>query len=171
MSSSVAPSTLNGEQRFVLHHVGWDFYLRCGEEIGEQPSPRLSFSDGRLEFMVTGSTHEYFKKILAKLVEMVLFEMNLPVRSGGSFTIQREDLEKGFEPDECWWIASEPEMRGKEDVDFTVDPPPDLAIEVEISTSLVNRSYGGSMAGGCVFAVSQAAVLIKNDRTAMHFHS
>ena len=54
-------------------------------------------------------------------------------------TFQRDDLKKGFEPDECWWIVNESKVRGKDEFDFQRDPPPDLAIEIEISRSLVSR--------------------------------
>ncbi len=54
-------------------------------------------------------------------------------------TFQREDLQKSFEPDECWWIAHESEVRTMREFDFVKDPAPDLAIEVEITSSLTNR--------------------------------
>ncbi len=68
-----------------------------------------------------------------------MLECDIPVRSGGNMTFQRDDLEKGFEPDECWWIAHEARVRGQREFDFQIDPPPDLAIEIEMSRSLVNR--------------------------------
>jgi Uma2 family endonuclease len=89
--------------------------------------------------MITKAPHEFYRKMLAKLIEIIILELNIPVRSGGSMTFQRKDLEKGFEPDDCWWIAHETEVRGKREFDFQKDPPPDLAIEVEISRSLANR--------------------------------
>ena len=126
------------EQRFALGGIGWDFHLRCCDEIRDR-RVRLTFNEGKLEFMVTGSPHEFYKTMLAKLVEMIVFELNVPVRSGGSLTIQRADLQKGFEPNECWWIAGESAVRGKDELDFRTDPPPDLAVEVEMTASLANR--------------------------------
>jgi Uma2 family endonuclease len=127
-----------GEDRFLLTDVTWDFYKRFCDEVGERPI-HLTYSDGSLEIMITKAPHEFYKKLLAKLVENILLELNIPVRSGGSMTFQRDDLEKGFEPDECWWIANELSVRAKSDFDFLTDPPPDLAIEIEISRSLVSR--------------------------------
>jgi Uma2 family endonuclease len=131
-------TTAQGEERLLLRDIRWDFYLAFCEELGERPV-RLSFSQGMLEIMITKAPHEFFKTMLAKLVEIIIIERNIPVRSGGSMTFQRHDLEKGFEPDECWWITSEAEVRGKQEFDFAKDPPPDLAIEVEMSHSLVDR--------------------------------
>lgn len=133
-----APSIEIGEERFLLTGISWTFYLAFCEELGERRI-RLSFDRGSLEIMVTKSPHEYYKKMLAKLVEAIVLERDIPVRSGGSMTFQREDLQKGFDPDECWWIAHEAKVRAVRDFDFQNDPPPDLAIEVEITSSLVNR--------------------------------
>ena len=127
-----------GEERFLLSDISWGFYLAFCEEIGERPI-RLSYSEGLLEIMITHAPHEFYKTMLAKLIETIILERNLPVRSGGSMTFQRSDLEKGFEPDECWWIEHEAEVRSKREFDFQRDPPPDLAIEIEISRSLVSR--------------------------------
>ena len=138
MSIAEPISASTGEERLLIPDISWEFYKRFCEEIGERPL-RLSFSNGMLEIMITKAPHEFYKKVLAKLVESILLERDIPVRSGGSMTFQRDDLEKGFEPDECWWIANEAKVRGKAEFDFQQDPPPDLAIEVEISVSLVNR--------------------------------
>ncbi len=132
------PTRLDGEQRIGIQGVSYKFYKQFCDEIGEQPI-RLSYNEGCLEIMITKSPHEFFKKMLAKLVEATIFEMGVPVRSGGAMTFQRDDLEKGFEPDECWWIANESAVRKITDVDFTKNPPPDLAIEVEMSHSLAKR--------------------------------
>jgi Uma2 family endonuclease len=125
-----------GEERMLIGDISWDFYVAFCEEIGERPL-RLTYSSGMLEIMITKTPHEFYKKMLAKLIEVIILELDLPVRSGGSMTFQRKDLEKGFEPDECWWIEHEAEVRTKREFDFRRDPPPDLAIEM--SRSLVSR--------------------------------
>jgi Uma2 family endonuclease len=132
------PSPMVGEDRILLSDIRWDFYVAFCEEIGERPI-RLSYSDGLLEIMITHAPHEFYKKMLAKLIETIILEHDIPVRSGGAMTFQRSDLEKGFEPDDCWWIEREAEVRGKREFDFRNDPPPDLAIEIEIGRSLVRR--------------------------------
>ncbi len=129
-----------GEVRIAIDGVSYEFYKQFCDEVGEQPI-RLSYNDGCLEIMVTKSPHEFFKTVLAKLVEATIFELNVPVRSGGAMTFQRDDLKKGFEPDECWWLAHELIVRKTTDFDFQKDPPPDLAIEVEMSHSLAGRIH------------------------------
>ena len=137
---SPAVHSIVGEIRIAIEGVSYEFYKQFCDEIGEQPI-RLSYNDGCLEIMVTKSPHEFFKTVLAKLVEATIFELNIPVRSGGAMTFQRDDLKKGFEPDECWWLAHESIVRKTTDFDFQKDPPPDLAVEVEMSHSLAGRIH------------------------------
>ena len=66
-------------------------------------------------------------------------ELGIDVASCGSLTCKREDLQRGFEPDECYYIENEALMRGRRDVDFMRDPPPDLIVDVDISRSSVVR--------------------------------
>lgn len=138
LSNAATDPVLVGEQRVLINGISYEFYKQFCDEIGEQPI-RLSYSDDCLEIMNTHLPHEFYKKILAKLVEAIFFERDMRIRSGGMITIQHDAIKKGFEPDECWWIAHEPEIRGKSKLDFRSDPPPDLAIEIEMSRSLVGR--------------------------------
>jgi Uma2 family endonuclease len=66
-------------------------------------------------------------------------ELDLPLAAGGSVTLRRRKKQRGLEPDRCYWLANEPRIRGKDDINLQVDPPPDLAIEVETTRSLLNR--------------------------------
>jgi Uma2 family endonuclease len=54
-------------------------------------------------------------------------------------TIKRPDLAAGKEPDSCYYFANEPAVRGKTKLDFTQDPPPDLAVEIDITSSSLNQ--------------------------------
>lgn len=138
MATIAEPQVVKDEQRLLLTDISWQFYQAFGEELRDRPI-RLTYDRGRLEIMVTGRPHEWYRCMLGKLVDQTSIELDIPVSSGGSMTFQREDLKRGFEPDMCWWIAHEAEVRGRGELDFQHDPPPDLAIEVEITSSLVNR--------------------------------
>ena len=65
--------------------------------------------------------------------------MNIPIRSLGEMTCSREDIARGFEPDKCYYVQNEPRMWDKVEIDLAFDPPPDLAVEVEISRSSLNK--------------------------------
>ena len=89
--------------------------------------------------MTTSPRHERYKYWLGRFLDTIAEELNKPIVPGGSMTFQREDLERGFEMDECYWIANEPAVRNKLTWDPAVDPPPDVAIEIEVSRSILNR--------------------------------
>ena len=88
--------------------------------------------------MVVSARHEEPNRTLAALVEVLAEEFGLDLRRLGSTTFQREALQKGFEPDSAFYLAKAPSVRGR-DVDAALDPPPDLIIEVDITSSSLNR--------------------------------
>jgi Uma2 family endonuclease len=79
--------------------------------------------------------HEEDADTIAELVKLVAFNLGVPIRSVASTTYKRSDLRRGFEPDASFYIQSEPLIRGKRQVDLSVDPPPDLVLEMEMSRS------------------------------------
>lgn len=89
--------------------------------------------------MSTSPRHERFKRWLGRFVETIAEELNQPIVPGGSMTFQREDLDRGFENDDCFWIANEAAVREKLTWEPADDPPPDVALEIEVSRSALNR--------------------------------
>ncbi|MBI3268054.1 MAG: Uma2 family endonuclease [Planctomycetes bacterium] len=129
---------LPAEQRFLLAGVDWETY-ECLLARFEGRHLRLTYDEGDLEIMTVSPDHERAKKLLARFVEALTEELGLPVLSLGNTTFRRTDLGRGLEPDECWYIAHEAQMRGVTEIDLTRMPPPDLVIEVEISRGLLDR--------------------------------
>jgi hypothetical protein len=127
------------EQHLVLYNLSWESYLGIGLALSDRPALRLTYDRGTLEFMTTSRRHEFFKKWLNRFVETMAEELDRPIEPGGNMTFQRQDLARGLEGDECFWIEHEPEMRGKQTWDAGVDPPPDLFLEVEVSRTVVDR--------------------------------
>lgn len=126
------------EQHFVLSNVDWDTYVTISDKLGER-NIRINYDGVNLEFMSTSLEHERAKHLLALLLSVLTQEMDIDILGGGSMTCRRQDLNRGFEPDECYWIEHEAQMRGRIDIDLTRDPSPDLMLEVEISRSFVDR--------------------------------
>jgi Uma2 family endonuclease len=122
----------------VLEDVTWDLYQRMLAEIGDGHT-RLTFDQGRLAITSPLPIHEQIKKALARLVEAYADATDIAVEGLGSTTFKREDLQKGLEPDECYYIAHAAQIMGKEEIDLAVDPPPDLAIEVDLSKPGIAR--------------------------------
>ena len=123
----------------LLHGLTWRDYLEIGRILRDRPALRLTFDQGTLEIMTTSQEHEKYKSWLGRLIEVLAEESRLRIEPGGNMTFQREDLEKGLEGDNCWWIEHEEQVRGKLVWDSTVDPPPDLALEIEVSRAAVAR--------------------------------
>jgi Uma2 family endonuclease len=126
------------EQRFVLRDVSWTEYQGIAETLGERHL-RLTFDRGSLEFTTLSHGHERYSNLLGRFVEVITEELDVPLQSGGSTTFGREDLERGIEPDQCYYLENEPLVRDKDEIDLAVDPPPDLAIEVDVSRRSLNR--------------------------------
>jgi Uma2 family endonuclease len=89
--------------------------------------------------MTLSHGHEHYSKLLGQFVEVLTDLLDMPRRSGGSSTLDREDQERALEPDQCYYLENEPSIRDKHEIDLSVDPPPDLAIEVDITRSSLSR--------------------------------
>ncbi len=126
------------EYRNVLYGIAWNTYLEL-REIPENYHLRMTYDQGALELTSPSIRHEGYSRTFDWIIGIWAMELNIPVRGLRQTTCKREDLAKGLEPDDCYYVQSEAEMRNKLDLDLTVDPPPDLAIEVEISRSSVKK--------------------------------
>jgi Uma2 family endonuclease len=134
----MATVELPAEQRFVFRDADWQTYQAFLEALGDRPV-RLTYDRGRLELMTLSHGHERCSNLLGRFIEALTEELDMPAQSGGSTTFNREDLDRGLEPDQCYYLENEPKVRDKHEIDLSVDPPPDLAVEVDISRSSLNR--------------------------------
>jgi Uma2 family endonuclease len=135
MSTAQVPS----EQRLVLDGVSWRTYERMLTAFAERPAIRLTYDRGVLEIMSPLPEHESDAYLLGRFVDTLTEELGLTVKAGRSSTLRRRRKRRGLEPDNCYWIANEPRVRGKRRIDLRSDPPPDLAIEVDITRSSLDR--------------------------------
>ena len=126
------------EQRFLLHSVSWHGYETLLREIGDRHL-RITYDNGDLELMTLSFGHENAGEWIGRLIFFLALEWNLPVCSGGSTTLKQSVRRKGLEPDKCFWIEHEKDVRGKKEWDASTDPPPDLAVEVDITRSSLDR--------------------------------
>ena len=101
--------------------------------------PRFAYDRGMLEIMSPSTENEHTGHIIALLVEVFVEEMNVNVYGVGSTTFRHEDLECGFEPDACFYLQNEENVRGKPRIDLNVDPPPDLVIEVDMTSPSLDK--------------------------------
>jgi Uma2 family endonuclease len=99
----------------------------------------MTYLDGVLELMSPSKLHERIARLLNRLIAAWTEERGIAIQSCGSMTFQRGDLKRGLEPDECYYIRHEAEVRGREELDLSLDPPPDLVVEVDVSSPSRNR--------------------------------
>jgi Uma2 family endonuclease len=121
------------EQRVILSPVSWATYESLLADLANQSSIRLTYDQGTLEIMSPLPEHEESNRTLALLVEVLAEELDLDIRNLGSTTFRRATLARGFEPDSCFYMQHEVDISGKTTIDLSVDPPPDLIIEIDIT--------------------------------------
>jgi Uma2 family endonuclease len=129
---------LETTQRVILSGVTWQTYKQLLTELGDRRTSRLTYTHGTLEIIMPSDRHETHKKLIERMIETLTEELNLPTKSFGSTTLNREDLEKGAEPDSCYYIQNVNYIQGRT-INLATDPPPDLVVEVDISNPSSQR--------------------------------
>jgi Uma2 family endonuclease len=124
------------DQWLVLRRVSWNAYVGVSEALGEQRGLRLIYADGRLELLTKSRRHQWFAECLGQFIAVVSSVCRIPWEAAGETTFRLKDLDVGLEGDRTYYLgANALLMRGPKNVELPVDPPPDLAIEVEVSHS------------------------------------
>lgn len=126
--------------RFVLHGVDWTTYEKFLDAFCER-RVRLTYDGENLEFMAPTWNHEWLKRRVALVVPFIAAELDIDVQGAGSMTFRREDVNRGIEADDCFYIGENArQMVGLRILDLNRDPPPDLALEIDISRSSLDRA-------------------------------
>jgi Uma2 family endonuclease len=126
------------QDRIVLQDITWGTYESLLREIGPRHY-RVTYDEGELEIMTLSFGHENAGRWLGRLIFFLALELQIALCSGGATTLKRSLRKKGLEADECFWIEHEKHMRGKKEWDAANDPPPDLAVEIDITSSSLDR--------------------------------
>ncbi|MDX2041713.1 MAG: Uma2 family endonuclease [Acidobacteriota bacterium] len=119
----------------TLSDVEWEEYEELLEDIGEATHLRLTYDNGRLQIMSLSPEHEGIAGLLPHLILVLAEELGLDFLGLGSTTFKQQLKGKGTEPDDCYYFKNFKKIAGKKRLDLSVDPPPDLAIEIDISNS------------------------------------
>lgn len=131
-------TTVSVGKKVLFKEVSWETLEAILEENDrENHSSRLAYNQGTLEIVTPLPEHEINKNFITNFIEILLEELDREFYPLGSTTFKNELMQQGIEPDNCFYIENEALIRGKERIDLTVDPPPDLALEIEITS----RSY------------------------------
>jgi Uma2 family endonuclease len=131
--------TLLAEKRVAFYHISWQSYEKILEALGDRRAARITYYQETLEIVTPLEEHESAHDRLGILIHILTEELNLNIKSMGSTTLKIPHLKVGAEPDKCYYIQNEPAVRGKK-VDLSIDPPPDLIIEVDITPTDINKN-------------------------------
>ncbi|AIE74483.1 MULTISPECIES: Uma2 family endonuclease [unclassified Synechocystis] len=124
-------------QTLVLRDVDWDEFEVLLDELGENRGSRIAYYQKQLEIMAPLPEHEIDKELVGDLVKALLEELDIEFYPLGSTTFKNKLLGLGLEPDSCFYITNEAKVRGLKRWDAAIDPPPDLALEVD----LISRTH------------------------------
>jgi Uma2 family endonuclease len=127
------------ELRMALQHISWETYEHVLNDHLDATSPRFTYDQGTLEIMSPSSEHEELKVTMSAVADILAEEWQVEFKGLGSTTFRRSDLKKGTEPDSCFYIQNVEKIRGKKEINLFIDPAPDLVIEIEITSPVVNK--------------------------------
>ncbi|HJZ68558.1 MAG TPA: Uma2 family endonuclease [Blastocatellia bacterium] len=127
------------ESRVLLHNVSWATYESLLEDLADCSAPRLTYDRGDLEIMSPQAKHEGVNETIKLLIGVVSEELDIEIQGLGSTTFKREDAERGFEADSCFYIQNAALVRGKDRLDLPADPPPEIVFEVDITGSSLDK--------------------------------
>ncbi|MEM1252112.1 MAG: Uma2 family endonuclease [Cyanobacteria bacterium P01_H01_bin.21] len=128
-----------GENRVALHGLDWLAYQQMKALLNERTRARLTYDRGTLEITMPSEPHEFYARLIERFIIVLVVELGLQVKTLGSTTLDRKDLERGSEPDNGYYIQNQPQVAGRR-IDLAVDPPPDLVVEVDISHTDIDKN-------------------------------
>ena len=132
------PTSLPVEEHVYLPGVSFATYDALVTEIEGRRRLRITYNHGEMEIMSPSQGHERGKRLIGRMIETLTEELGIAVMSVGSTTFKDELKDCGLEPDECYYVQHEIDVRGKK-IKLGEDPPPDLVLEVDITTSVIDR--------------------------------
>jgi len=139
MTSAALKAAHPPAQTLLLDNVDWRMYSRLLGTFAERPRVRLTYDQGRLEIMAPRLAHDDEADFFGDLVKVLAEAYGLPLKRGGSVTIRLRKAQRGIEPDRCFWLANAPRLAGVRRLDLRIHPPPDLAIEIDVTHSSMDR--------------------------------
>ncbi len=132
------PASIPAGSSILIRNLTWADYEHWLDTIGDRPY-RSNYDRGTLEIMSPSAEHDQNRSLLTRFLIAVTEELDIPAISLASTTWRREDLERGYEPDECFYLRENALALEGRLPDLSIDPPPDLMIEVEETRTLLDR--------------------------------
>lgn len=133
---------LNPGSTISIHDVTWEeFEAILEEREAEGIRTRIAYSKGILEIMSPLPAHERPHRIIGDIVKVLLDVQEREWEDFGATTFKKKAKEAGLEPDTCFYIQHAQEVRNCMRMDLTIYPPPDLAIEADVTSKTTLDIY------------------------------
>ena len=131
--------SLVGEKRVTLRGLTWQGYQQILHALPESRAAHLTYDHGILEISMPLESHEFALRLIERFIIILIFEMGMKIKTMGSTTLNREDLDRGAEPDNAYYIQNQAKVAGRT-VNLAEDPPPDLVVEVDITHTDIDKN-------------------------------
>ncbi len=128
-----------GDTVLIQHGVGWHDYEELLDAVREASSLRICYDQGTLQVISPSSKHEYVTKLIERLVDRISIRQRIKVLFYGSATLKKQSEHKGAEPDACFYVQTADAVGKKEQIDFNIDPPPDVVLEIDIHHESISK--------------------------------
>ncbi|MGK7925808.1 MAG: Uma2 family endonuclease [Spirulina sp.] len=125
--------------RVLLYNLSWQQFENLLLDLGESRNRRIAYDAGTLEIMTPLPEHEYYREAISDAIKDIADELDIDYESYGSTTWRKELKKAGLEPDNCFYFQNEALVRGKLEFDLERDPPPDLALEIDLTSKSLDR--------------------------------
>lgn len=116
-------------------HVSWEEYDQLLAELGDDYHVRVSYACGWLEIMSPLPEHGKFAEVAQDIAREITRELGVKLEACGSMTIRSAWQSKGTEPDTCFYVQNAVRIIGKRSLDFNIDPPPDIVVEIDVTNA------------------------------------
>jgi Uma2 family endonuclease len=126
----------------VLQQFSWQDYERLVEDLTVSHARlRVTYDHGRVEIMSPLNEHEGYARFIDALVRAFAERQKLKVESFGGTTWRRRKLQQGMEADCCYYVTNADRIIGKKQIDLDRDPPPDIVVEIDITTESFSKFH------------------------------
>lgn len=129
----------SGENRVTFWGMDWVAYQQMKGLLNERTQARLTYDRGTLEITTSSELHEFYARLIERFIIILIVELGIKVKTLGSTTLDREDLERGAEPDNGYYIQNQPKVVGHP-INLATDLPPDLVVEVDINHTDIDKN-------------------------------
>ena len=123
----------------VVRQLAWEDYERLLDELADRHDVRVSYDDGKLEIMSPLPEHDKAAKLMERVAYFAAEQLGLDIESYGSATWKSQKLGKGAEADACFYVGNAGRIGGKKRFDLEIDPPPDIIVEVDITSESLSK--------------------------------